>query len=154
MKYENGAWDVGAPTDMHMNSSLGQTLQGVSLGASGIVFGMEGRLIVGIGAFGFTAGPYVGYDATASLVRGSDLVTGLVGVTCRGSELSIAVPAGVGYSMPLVVTKAINFFFKVLNDTLGTNIGETKPFGGIQLNTPRPIWSNKSDNPKGCAGYK
>jgi hypothetical protein len=63
MGLDNGNWGVGAPTSLHTNTSLGQSLDGLSLGATGMVFGMEGRIIVGIGAFGFVTGPYLGYAA-------------------------------------------------------------------------------------------
>ncbi len=146
MGLDNGHWGVGAPTALHINSSLGQSLSGVSLGATGMVFGMEGRVIVGIGAFGFVTGPYLGYSAVAGLTRGSDLTTGLVGVTCRGSELALSINAGVGYQIPKSVKDAINFLLGALH------IAPIQSLGGLQHN--ESLWRNASDNPKGCAGYK
>jgi hypothetical protein len=154
MGLDKGQWNVGAPTQLHMNSSLGQSLQGVSLGATAMLFGMEGRIIVGIGAFGFVTGPYVGYSATAGLVRGSDLVTGLVGITCRGSELNLNIDAGIGYQIAEPVRKAINFFVATINRLFGTSIEEIKSFGGLKFTSDKPLWHNASDNPKGCAGFK
>ncbi len=97
MGYDNGGWGAGAPTELHTNSDLGQSLSGVSLGVTGMVFGMEGRVIVGIGAFGFVTGPFLGYSAVVGLTRGSDQVTALVGTTCRGDILTLGLNMGIGY---------------------------------------------------------
>jgi hypothetical protein len=143
MGLDNGNWGVGAPTALHINSSLGQSLDGLSLGVTGIVFGMEGRIIVGIGAFGFVTGPYLGYAAIVGLTRGSDQAKMLVGVTCRGSVLDLTMNVGVGYQMPQPVTKGINAVLKALN------LAPIQGSGGLKHN--EPLLHTASDNPKGCA---
>jgi hypothetical protein len=145
MGLDNGNWGAGAPTELHTNSSLGQTLTGVSLGATGMVFGMDGRIIVGIGAFGFVTGPFLAYDAVVGLTRGSDMTTGLVGITCRGTVLDLALNMGVGYQMPAPVNKAINAVLHALN------LAPIQSFGGLKHNVP--LLHTAADNPKGCA-YK
>jgi hypothetical protein len=143
MGYDNGGWGAGAPTELHTNSDLGQSLSGVSLGVTGMVFGMEGRVIVGIGAFGFVTGPFLGYSAVVGLTRGSDQVTALVGTTCRGDILTLGLNMGIGYQMPAPVAKAINAVLHALN------IAPIDRSGGLSHNIP--LLRKARDNPKGCA---
>ena len=143
MGLNNGSWGVGAPTSFHTNQSLGQSLDGLSLGVTGMVFGMEGRVIVGIGAFGFVTGPYLGYSAIVGLTRGSDQAKMLVGVTCRGTILNIGLNVGIGYQMPAPVTKAINAVLHALN------AGPIQGSGGLKHN--ENLIHTAQDNPKGCA---
>jgi hypothetical protein len=145
MGYDNGGWGVGAPTSLTTNQALGNSLAGVSLGATGMVFGMEGRIIVGIGAFGFVTGPYLGYSIIVGLTRGSDLVTGLVGITCRGTVLDLGLNVGVGYQIPQPVTKAINSILQALN------LKPIQGSGGLKHN--ENLLHKAQDYPKNCAGY-
>jgi hypothetical protein len=145
MGLDNGNWGVGAPTSLHTNTSLGQSLDGLSLGATGMVFGMEGRIIVGIGAFGFVTGPYLGYAAVVGLTRGSDQTKMLVGVTCRGTVLDPSLEVGIGYQVPAPVTKAINAILKTLN------LAPIQGSGGLKHN--ENLLHKAEDNPKHCAGY-
>jgi hypothetical protein len=143
MGLDNGTWGVGAPTQLHTNTSLGQSLDGLSLGATGMLFGMEGRVIVGIGAFGFVTGPYLGYSAIVGLTRGSDQTKMLVGVTCRGTILNLGLNVGVGYQIPESVTKAINALLASLK------FKPIQPFGGLKHS--ENLLRTAQDNPKGCA---
>jgi hypothetical protein len=143
MGFDHGSWGVGAPTSLHTNTSLGQSLDGLSLGVTGIVFAMEGRVIVGIGAFGFVTGPYLGYQANVGLTRGSDQAKMLVGVTCRGSILDLALNVGIGYKLPKPVTSAINAILKTLN------LAPMQGSGGLKHS--EPLLHTAADNPKGCA---
>jgi hypothetical protein len=143
MGLNNGSWGVGAPTSLHTNQSLGQSLDGMSLGATGVVFGMEGRIIVGIGAFGFVTGPYLGYSATVGLTRGSDQTGMLVGVVCRGTILNLGMNVGIGYQVPQAVTNAINAILRTLNAS------PIEGSGGIKHS--ENLLRKAEDNPKHCA---
>jgi hypothetical protein len=143
MGYDNGGWGVGAPTQLHVNQSLGQSLDGLSLGVTGLVFGMEGRVIVGIGAFGMATGPFLGYSTVVGLTRGSDQAKMLVGVTCRGTILDLGLNVGIGYQIPQPVTKAINSILKTLN------LSPIQGSGGPKHS--ENLVHKSQDNPKGCA---
>ena len=121
MGYINGQWTAAAPIDFTVNKSLVNTIGGASVGVNGIVLAYSGKVIVGIGAFGFVTGPYINYIASVGFTRGSDL--GIV--MCRSATLAIDMAVGVGYSMPQVINSAINFFLRKLN------IGEVPASGGI-----------------------
>ncbi len=80
-----------------------------ALSVNGMILTYEGRVIVGLGAFGFVTGPYIGFAFSAGVTRGSDLADSVT-KPCRQADLSIWSKAGVGYAMPQVVAKIINFF--------------------------------------------
>lgn len=142
--YQNGSWGLTAPENYTANNSPVDAITGVSLGTSAVLIAYEGRVIVGIGAFGFVTGPYVGFDATYGVTRGSDTVTAMGLPTCVAAQLKTDALAGVGYSMPQTVTNAINKILAVLN---------AKPiqgFGGLK--TSKEIKTFHTSRPSGCAG--
>ncbi len=116
--YSGGGFSVTAPTSLTVKQSLIDSLSGVSLGPVGVVIGYQARFLIGLGAFGFTAGVYFGLTASLGITRGSDAgVTvpgtgGTIKIVCRGAELTLDVNYGVGYSIPKVVEDVVNFFFR------------------------------------------
>jgi hypothetical protein len=126
MGLHNGSWAVSAPTSMTDKRDLLQSINGVSLGASSVIFGWGTKVIVGLGAFGFATGPYIGYNTQVAIVRGSDLTTGLVPVPpCHGAILSLSLNVGVGYSLPAPLVSAVNAILHLLqlNTTLAPTNG-------------------------------
>jgi len=129
MGYHQGSWGAGAPTSLTSRYNLANTLGGTSVGVNGLVMGYGGRVIVGIGAFGFVTGPYLGYNTSVGVTRGSNLNAILV-PRCRSSVLDISMKVGIGYSIPQPVTNAINFLLRALNvKTIESEggIGHTEP---------------------------
>ena len=127
--YENGSWVAKAPTELTVKQSLVNSIGGAALGATGLVMGFQGRVIVGIGAFGFMTGPYLGYTASIGIVRGPDVAGLALGMPgCRGAYLDRAIAMGIGYSIPEAVTRAVNVFLKALNLKQIDSVGGTKPF--------------------------
>ena len=124
MGYKDGGWTVSAPTEFHVNQSLINSIEGVSVGVNGIVLAYQGKVIVGVGAFGFVTGPYLGYNASVGFSRGSDLAAPIR--VCKGATLNIQMAVGVGYSIPQPVTSAINFVLRNLNMT------EVQGSGGLE----------------------
>jgi hypothetical protein len=86
-------------------------------------------MIIGIGAFGFVTGPYLGYGAFLGVTRGSDL-SDFVTTPCRRADMYISMHVGVGYSLPQTLTKTINAILHALN------IKPIKGFDGIELRQP------------------
>jgi hypothetical protein len=124
--YENGSWVAKAPTELTVKQSLLKSVNGASLGTAGLVMGFHGRVVVGIGAFGFMTGPYAGYSATIGIVRGADVALPLA-PGCQAATLDRAINMGIGYSIPEPVTKVINFCLKALNLRQIDGVGGTKP---------------------------
>lgn len=127
--YRNGNWSGGGPGISTVNSSLLKSIAGVSLGAKGLVFSHQVRIMVGIGAFGFVTGPYIGCGSTIGTTRGSDLARPLLPANCRIATLVMGVVAGVGYKLPQPVTDGINAFLRTLSlrEIAGTGGKETSP---------------------------
>jgi hypothetical protein len=112
MGLHDGAWRAGAPTSLSIKQNLLKSVDGASLGVNALTFGYGGKIIVGIGAFGFVTGPYMGYNTIVGITKGSDLSGSLA---CRSTILDVSMRLGVGYLMPQTVTNAINFILKKLN---------------------------------------
>ncbi len=114
MGLHEGSWGVGGPTSFSPKQRLLDGIDGASLGVNGLTFAYGGKVIVGIGAFGFVTGPYFGYNTTVGTVKGSSMtVAGMP--PCRQAILDITMRVGVGYMIPQVVTNAINFILTKLN---------------------------------------
>ncbi len=127
MGYHDGAWGAGAPTKFIVRQSLLDSINGLSLGANGLVMAYEGKLIVGIGAFGFVTGPYFGYRVGIGTARGSDAAGFPMGLpVCHSADLDIGVSVGIGYSIPQPVTNVLNFILRNLN------VKAIDGFGGIE----------------------
>jgi len=106
---------ASGPGSFIVRKSLMDSISGISLGINALIITYEVRAIVGIGAFGFVTGPFVGLGLTAGVTRGSDAGSVIVGVTCRQVDMQAWVKAGVGYRMPPSVAKVINFILSVFN---------------------------------------
>lgn len=114
MGLRDGSWGVGAPTSFTPKQKLLGGIGGSSLGVNGLTFAYGGKVIVGIGAFGFVTGPYFGYNTTVGTVNSSSM-TVAASPPCKRAILDITMRVGVGYMIPQVVTNAINFILTKLN---------------------------------------
>jgi hypothetical protein len=143
MSYSNGSFKIDAPvfTD---NLDFLRSIGGVSIGPNALIMGLQGKVIVGVGAGGFVAGPYVGYNTSVSIVKGPDTTFAMAVPPCRASDLIVSLNAGVGYAMPQPLTDAINFFLRALN------LEEIKGEGGIQA-LQKKLLSKHDTNPANCA---
>jgi hypothetical protein len=125
MGFHNGSFDVSAPA-FTPGRCLVDSITGRSLGANALTFAVQGKLIFGIGAGGFVAGPYVGYDTSFGITRGSDQSTFLVGSTCHSSDVAVSVDAGVGYGVPQQLVSAVNFFLRAIHVQEIDGVGSIK----------------------------
>jgi len=106
MSFGGGGIKFGAPTNFSVQRSLTKSTTGVTMGPAGLILTHQVRAIVGIGAFGFVTGPYVGVTSTAAVTKGSS--AGMMKEQCREGTLRMSVHAGVGYQIPRSVAGAIN----------------------------------------------
>lgn len=117
--YRNGSFSAAAPASLTVKQSINDTMDGLSLGPMGIVLSYQARFLVGVGAFGFTAGVYFGLTASLGITRGSDAgvfapgTGGTQRIVCRSTRLSLYANYGIGYSIPAPVAELINVFLKV-----------------------------------------
>jgi hypothetical protein len=106
MSFGGGGIQFGAPTGFSVQRSLAKSTSGVTMGPAGLILTHQVRAIVGIGAFGFVTGPYVGVTSTAAVTKGSSADT--MREQCREATLRMSIHAGVGYQIPQSVAGAIN----------------------------------------------
>jgi hypothetical protein len=140
----NGNWGVGGPTSFHTNVNLADSLGGTSLGVNGLVFGYGARVIVGIGAFGFVTGPFVGVSTVVGLTKGSDLSVGLGVPPCRWAILDMTIKVGVGFAIPEPLRNVLNFVLGQLH---------AQPIEGSGGPAYEQPLVHKADKvPAGCAG--
>jgi hypothetical protein len=138
-KQNGGSWHADGPTSVTTKQNLAETLDGISMGVNGLVFAYGAKIIVGIGAFGFVTGPYVGYNTVVGVNKTSSMPGAL---PCQSGTLNTAMRFGVGYQIPQVVTNAINFFMRALG------IKPINSEGGFEKDEPL---INKTDYvPAGC----
>ena len=110
-----------APAAFTLRQSLIDSMNGASMGVNGLIIAYEGRVIVGIGAFGFVTGPYIGYGVSVGATRGSDTTAFIQ--TCRQADLNVWARVGVGYAIPQVVAKILNFFLRAFNAKEISSVG-------------------------------
>jgi hypothetical protein len=120
--YRNKAFEIAAPAGFHTKTDMADSLNGLSLGVAGLNLSHQMRVIVGVGAFGFAAGPYFSFSSGMGALKSS----AIGGIPCNAATVTIGLTAGVGYLIPRSVADAINFFLRALN------VGEIASEGGLE----------------------
>jgi hypothetical protein len=122
-----GTSDVSLTT----NQSLGNSLNGVSVGINGLVLGYSAKLIAGIGAYSFVVGPYASLNTTVGATRGSDAQTAMVGYTCRSAEFHMWLDYGVGVAVPNFVVKVLNGILSVFSSKAAISSSYSTKLGKV-----------------------
>ena len=146
-----GALDVGyidnkwgaSGMKMDMKHNLADSVSGISVGINSLVFGVNQTLMVGLGAFGFSTGPYVALVSTITATDQSSIAMR----PCTQGTFNMNGYAGIGWSMPQVVTSIVNFFL---------NLVHVKPIpasGDVaRMKEPKVLADRRDMTPPGCAG--
>lgn len=103
--YDHGIWSVSEATDLKAQTDLGRSAQGVSMGINSLVVAASVRAMVGIGAFGFNTGVYVGARFAGTILRAADQTW-----PCRQGTAEFYLDSGVGYSLSGFVVDVLNTF--------------------------------------------
>lgn len=141
--YTHGnGWAITKPT-AQVKSNFAGLVSGVSVGINSVVLGFDQRLLVGVGTGGFAAGPYVDLLTTLTALKQSSTTW----VDCRQATFNISIGAGIGYGMPKIVAKVINFF-------LGLFHAKPIPQTGTIVALPKreDLVTRRDQIPDGCAG--
>ncbi len=125
--YRDKKWGLGTPLGFKQAASFAQTGDGVSLGLSAINLGHSTKIIVGIGAWGFAAGPYFTFFSAVGLAKTSDI--GML--KCFSAPVVLKMNGGVGYMIPQTVTRAINSILRAFNIRY-----ELRGEGGLEPSEP------------------
>jgi hypothetical protein len=149
--YEDGHFD---PWHMHATPNVDPSheINGISMGINSIVVGINQRLLVGLGADGFAAGPYVTLTSTATALKQATEASHLMLAQpatgdCTQATIQMQVNGGIGYAFPKFVIDVVNFFLKLLN------AAPISPNGSIaKFREPLPVINERYQLPDGCAG--
>ena len=146
-EYNNG-WHI-TPPKAELKQNLAGLVTGVSVGINSLVFAVNQRVLVGVGALGFSAGPYVSLISSITSLKGSSIATTLVMpmAICTQGTFDMNLGAGIGYSMPKVVAA-------VINTILGWFHAKPIQSSGSIVSLPKRIdlIQARDELPKGCAG--
>ena len=141
---ENGQPTGAAPVFAKMTKNLAATLSGESPAVNGLVIAYGGKLIVGIGSFGFVVGPFASINSSIGITRGSDLQVPIVGYTCRSADLKFWLDYGLGLAIPKWTADALSFVVGIFGGK-PVSSAYTKPLGTL------PITSRSDGVPPNCA---
>jgi hypothetical protein len=145
--YDNG-WNITAPHG-EVKQNLAGMVSGISVGINSMVFAVNQRLMVGVGAFSFAAGPYVDLISSITSLKGSSIATTLLSRTpiCAQGTFNMSLGAGIGYSMPRVVAN-------VINTVLGWfGVKPIKSSGSIiAIPKRKTLIDHRDEIPNGCSG--
>jgi hypothetical protein len=140
----NKQWTVSGPMNFDATQNLMKGTEGVSFGAAGLDLTDEIKVIAGIGAHGFVAGPYFRVTPAIGVFKGSSL--GMI--ECKEATIDVKLSAGVGYVIPKVVTNVINAILRSLNIKYRID-GE----GSLRAGDPITLY-NDTSTMKGCKADK
>ncbi len=137
----NGELLVRPSISVSSTADIGNTVEGVSVGITSLLLGAQTRAMVGLGAGPFNSGVYATLRYTGTMLRGTD-----IGAACRQGTIVAYLDTGVGYSLPQVVTDAINFFLSFVTDV------RIERAGSIVSAEPKRLFHGDSSYPAHCAG--
>ena len=146
--YHKGGWEI-TPPHGEVKENLAGMVTGISVGINSMVFAINQRLMVGVGALSFATGPYVDLISALTTLKGSSIGTTLLNPTpiCAQGTFNMTLGAGIGYSMPRIVAS-------VLNTVLGWfGVKPIPPWGSIVALPKRATLIDQRDEiPNGCSG--
>ncbi|MCB0995837.1 MAG: hypothetical protein KDB21_12140 [Acidimicrobiales bacterium] len=91
--------------EFDVDRSIIDSLEGISIGPSGIVVAVNIKLMVGFGTPAASFGPYGTFTAAMGVTYGSALGSPLT--VCRGASLDLKVGGGIGLSVSPTVSEAL-----------------------------------------------
>ncbi len=136
----DGGWQVTSASDLAARTDMGRSIQGVSVGINSLVMAASIRAMVGIGAFGFNTGVFIGMRFDGTILRAPDEA-----FPCRQSTIEVYIDSGVGYSLPGfvvdVINKILSLFTKYQIDRVGT----------LLKGPSKDLFHGKTQIPAACA---
>lgn len=143
--YTDGeGWKVATASDLVPRTDIGRSIQGASVGINSLVMACSVRAMVGIGAFGFNTGVYVGMRFDGTIVRAPDEA-----FPCRQGTVEVYIDSGVGYSLPGFVVDVINKILSAFTKYQLERVGTL-----LKGPSDRRLFHVKTQIPGGCATPK
>ncbi len=140
--YDGNGWKVNPVNKITPRIDMGRSIEGISLGINSLVMACSVRAMVGIGAFGFNTGVYIGMRFDGTILRSPDQVW-----PCKQGTIGAFMDAGVGYSLP-------GFVIDILNKLLSAFTSYQIERVGTILGTSKPLFHGDTQMPGSCATAK
>ena len=140
--YNGKGWEVNPVNKITPRVDMGRSIEGISLGINSLVMACSVRAMVGIGAFGFNTGVYIGMRFDGTILRAPDEAW-----PCKQGTIGAFMDAGVGYSLP-------GFFIDILNKLLSAFTSYQIERVGTILGTSKPLFHGNTQMPGNCATQK
>lgn len=141
--YNGGDWEVNPVSEVIPRIDMGRSIEGISLGINSLVMACSVRAMVGIGAFGFNTGVYLGMRFDGTILRAPDEAW-----PCKQGTIEVFMDAGVGYSLPGFVVDILNKLLSVFTKY------QIDRVGSILKAPPRRLWHGNTQMPGNCATQK
>lgn len=139
--YVNGSWG-GAPPLMGTKENLANNVGGVSMGINSLVFALRQEVLVGVGALGFSVGPYIALTTGTTALKQTSATT----FDCHQATFTMDLTAGAGYTLPKPIVAVFNFFLRALH------VREMAANGSLAEMKPYRVVDMLSREPPGCSG--
>jgi hypothetical protein len=110
---ETGKVEVVWPT-ITPNPNILDSLKHISVGTSGLVFATSIRVMLGLGAFSFSAGPYAQVVTSVALAGGSSIGFGGAAMMCRQASVTVQGSFGAGLAVSDTVANGLNRYFEYI----------------------------------------
>ncbi len=135
-----------------MGNSMVDDMAGLSVGINSIVFGINQRVLVGFGVAGFAVGPFVSLTSTITALKQADSASSMMltqqhVADCRQGTFIMVVNGGIGYGLPKIVVKVVNFFLGLLH---ADPISESGTIASLPKQ--KPLIDINNSMPSHCAG--
>ena len=142
-----------APQHFSAKNDVPRDVTGISVGINSFRIALRQQVLLGFGILGFATGPYVGVAEGSTLLKQSSIATPLMvpvpgapDIGCRQATFDFTIDGGVGWTIPHIITKVVNFF-------LGLFHSKPLPSSGSFIKIPeRTIIDQKFELPSGCSG--
>jgi hypothetical protein len=151
LDYHQGHFDARFLSGSEV-TGLASGIEGLSVGINSIVFGINQRILVGFGVAGFSVGPFVTLTSAVTALKQADSASGVMLTQqhiadCRQGTFLMTLTGGIGYGLPKVVVKVVNFFLGLFHSP---PIAES----GVLVSLPKqdPIKDKRESIPDRCAG--
>ncbi|MFN8573032.1 MAG: hypothetical protein U0132_13365 [Gemmatimonadaceae bacterium] len=110
--FQNGSFHLVGPTGLSVRKTVSSGMSGVSVGGRTGVYVRQALTVTGgLGVWEFSTGPSFSFGTALDASMGASEGE----VQCKGANLSTHLRAGVGWTIPPVVAKFVNFFLRVIN---------------------------------------
>lgn len=110
---ETGEVEVVWPT-ITPNPNILDSIKSISVGTNGLVFATSIRVMLGLGAFSFSAGPYAQVVTSVALSTGSSIGFAGAAMQCRQATVTVQGSFGAGLAVSDTVANGLNAYFRYI----------------------------------------